>query len=128
MALCFGASGGNFRQALRIYAERHPERRHPDDKTIKRCVQRVKDGHVKRRRRRHQVPSPLEIGVLGVAILNPNTSVKHIERLHNVPRSSASRYLRYNKFHPYRITLHQELNDNDHRRRLRLCQWAPSTK
>ncbi|XP_026827661.1 uncharacterized protein LOC113562427 [Ooceraea biroi] len=123
MALCLGASGGNFLQASRIYAERYPGRRHADHKTIKRYVQRVKNGHVKRRCRRRQVPSLLEIGVLGVATLNPNTSLRQIERLHNVPRSSVSRYLRYTKFHPYHIALHQELNDNDHRRRLRFCQW-----
>lgn len=124
MAICLGASDGNFRQASRIYAQRHPGRRHPDYKTIKHCVQRLKDGHVKRHRRRRQVPSLPEIGVLGVATLNRNISLRQIERLHNVPRSSASRFLRNNKFHPYHITLHQELNDNDHRRRLRFCQWA----
>lgn len=64
------------------------------------------------------------MGVLIIAIVNPNTSFRQIERFHNIPRSSVSRYLRYNKFHSYCITLHQELNDNDYRRRLHFCQWA----
>lgn len=96
MTICLEASDGNFRQASRIYAQRHPGRRHPDYKTIKHCVQRLKDGHVKRHCRRRQVPSLPEIGVLGVATLNPNirVSLRQIERLHNVPRSSASRFLK----------------------------------
>jgi len=96
MAICLGASDDNFRQASRIYAQRHPGRRHPDYKTTKHCVQRLKDGHVKRRR--HQVLSLPKIGVLGVATLNRNISLRQIERLHNVSRSSASRFFRNNKF------------------------------
>jgi len=37
MAICLGASDDNFRQASRIYAQRHSGRRHPDYKTIKLC-------------------------------------------------------------------------------------------
>lgn len=57
MTICLGASNDNFRQTLRIYAQQHPGRKHPTDKTIKRCVQRVKNGHVKGHCRRRQVPS-----------------------------------------------------------------------
>ncbi|EZA55151.1 hypothetical protein X777_05281 [Ooceraea biroi] len=56
--------------------------------------------------------------------LNPHVSLREIERTVGIPRSTASRYLKAAKYHPYHITLNQALTENDHRERLLLCRWA----
>ncbi|EZA60790.1 hypothetical protein X777_13803 [Ooceraea biroi] len=49
--------------------------------------------------------------------LNPHVSLREIERTVGIPRSTASRYLKAAKYHPYHITLNQALTENDHRER-----------
>lgn len=53
MIMVLGASENNYRAAARLYAERFPDRRHPDDRAISRLTQRVRDGHMVRQRGRH---------------------------------------------------------------------------
>lgn len=74
MALCLGSSGCNFRE---LHELMHSGIQEEDTQIIKQFnVQRVTNGHVKWHRRRRQVLSLLEIGVLGVATLNPYTSLR----------------------------------------------------
>ncbi|EZA51149.1 hypothetical protein X777_10422 [Ooceraea biroi] len=56
--------------------------------------------------------------------LNLHVSLREIERTMGIPRSTASRYLKAAKYHPYHITLNQALTENDHRERLLFYHWA----
>ncbi|EFN86527.1 hypothetical protein EAI_08544, partial [Harpegnathos saltator] len=43
---------------------------------------------------------------------------------YGIPQSTIRRILRFEKFHPYHITLTQQLQAEDFNRRLQFCNWA----
>ncbi|KAJ8912811.1 hypothetical protein NQ315_014394 [Exocentrus adspersus] len=55
---------------------------------------------------------------------NPRISVRDISRDLGIKKSSVSKCIKQNKFHPYHFQLHQELIENDFERRIIFCQWA----
>ena len=59
--------------------------------------------------------------------LNVHVSLREIELTMGIPRSTASRYLRYARYHPYHITVIQALTEEDHRRRITFCQMGNRT-
>ncbi|KYM96684.1 hypothetical protein ALC62_12648 [Cyphomyrmex costatus] len=54
MIMVLGESHNNYRAAARLYAERFPDRRHPDHRTISTLTERARGGHMVRYRRRHE--------------------------------------------------------------------------
>ena len=54
MILVLGASQNNYRGVARLYAERYPDRRHPDDRPIRRLTQIARGRHMVRQHRRHE--------------------------------------------------------------------------
>jgi len=55
--------------------------------------------------------------------LNAYDSLRCRERDFDVSRDIIRRILKDNKFHPYRMSVHQALNYNDSRQRLAFCNW-----
>jgi len=55
--------------------------------------------------------------------LNPYDSLRRRERDSDVSRDIIWRILK-DKFHPYKVFVHQALNYNDFRQRLALCNWV----
>ncbi|KAJ8914181.1 hypothetical protein NQ315_015954 [Exocentrus adspersus] len=55
---------------------------------------------------------------------NPRISVRDISTDLGIKKSSVSKCIKQNKFHPYHFQLHQELIENDFERRIIFCQWA----
>ncbi|OXU22152.1 hypothetical protein TSAR_007700 [Trichomalopsis sarcophagae] len=46
MILILGESQNDYRGAARLYAERYPDRRYPDDRAIRRLTRRARGGHM----------------------------------------------------------------------------------
>lgn len=43
MIICYGMAGQNTKGAARLYAEQFPNRRHPTESTITRCLHRLRE-------------------------------------------------------------------------------------
>ncbi|KYN18102.1 hypothetical protein ALC57_09610 [Trachymyrmex cornetzi] len=56
--------------------------------------------------------------------INPRVSTRQIERELGIPKSTSHRILTTHNFHPYHITLTQQLTLNDFQQRLEFCRWA----
>lgn len=53
---------------------------------------------------------------------NPKTSLTQLAANHDMCKQSAFKILKNQKFHPYKVRLVQELNDDDFDRRLQFCE------
>lgn len=126
--MILGECRGNYRAAARLYRERFPGRdHHPNDRAIAFIERRERQQPVVRRRRRIMVierDDPRFLAVLAMVAINPHISLREIEDELGIPRSTAQRILQLHRFHPYHITLTQELTARDFQRRLEFCNWA----
>lgn len=55
---------------------------------------------------------------------NPNLSTREIARNCALSRCSAWKILKRHKYHPYHVSMHQELHGDDFHNRVTFCQWA----
>jgi len=69
-------------------------------------------------------PKAMVVTTFASVMLNPQISIRVIERQHGIPRSTANRILRTFKFYPYHINLTQQLGGEDFQRRVQICNWA----
>lgn len=119
-----GECHDNYRAAQRRYAERYPNARHPDRKTIKHLVRRAEQGSMIRKRRKTGTRENIVLGVRAVIAEDPHISTREIQRRHGVPKSTVNRVLKSSKFHPYHVHLTQTLEVGDYARRFNFCRWA----
>lgn len=63
-----------------------------------------------------------QVAVLGHAIMDPRLSTRQLALVSGINRRSVQRILKSNHFHPYKIKLVQELNEDDYDRRLEFCE------
>lgn len=125
--ITFGECGRNYRLTARTYAERFPYRRHPDHRQVSHIERRSRNNPLHRQRQRNRLENTNDtrlLSVLGMVHLNPNISTRQIERELGIPQSTASRLLRSVQYHPYHITLVQELSKADCVLRIQFCRWA----
>nr|CAH7721594.1 unnamed protein product [Callosobruchus chinensis] len=54
--------------------------------------------------------------------MNPTLSTRKMSEVTGISRSSIQRILKHYKWHPYKIQLLHELNEDDHDRRLQFCE------
>ncbi|CAH2003858.1 unnamed protein product [Acanthoscelides obtectus] len=64
----------------------------------------------------------IEVGVLGQVYVDPTLSTRKLETVCGVSRRTVQRILKAHSFHPYKIHLVQELNEDDFDRRLQFCE------
>lgn len=127
--LVLGECRLNYRRASRLYRERFPRRTHPNHRQIQFLEVRQR-GRVIQRQRPRRIPAhddPRVIAVLGMVAMNVHVSLRQIQRELGIPRSTAHRILKTNKFHPYHVTLTQALSPDDMLRRVEFCRWAQET-
>lgn len=125
--LVLGESHRNYRNASRLYAQRYPDRRHPGPQqiiNIERKSRVIVNRRQRQRNRNINNNDPRLLAVLGMVHLNPQISTRHIERQLGIRRSTAHRFLQSVDYHPYHITLVQELSENDRLLRVNFCRWA----
>lgn len=127
--LILGECRGNYRAAARLYQNRYPNRNHhPNHTVIARIIRRERHGPRRSRQRRRtitiDVNDPRVLVVLAMVDVNPQVSTRDIQVQSGIPRETVRRILQVHRFHPYHITLTQQLMPNDFQRRLQFCQWA----
>lgn len=118
-------TGNNYSAAERLYAERYPNSVEKTcRKTIRKLTERAQQGSLKRIRQKSGPNAEKSLVVLDAAVLNPQISIRQIERQHGISKSTANRILKINRFHPYHIHLTHQLEPRDFERRLQFCNWA----
>lgn len=115
--------------ASRVYAQRYPERRHPQTVSFQKLLERFVNsaGSVAYSTKNYNgrvVNEENEFVVLGSVQENPRVSTREISRTTGISATSVRRILKKHKYHPFHIQLHQELRQRDFAVRQEFCQWA----
>ncbi|KYM99634.1 hypothetical protein ALC62_09637, partial [Cyphomyrmex costatus] len=112
------------REAVRLYTERFPDRVHPSFSVFSNIVQTFQEtGSVdnKKRKRIKKATDDVNLtNILAAVALNPHISTRQLERESGTKVDDEVS----NKFHPFHISLHQELHGNDFQNRVQFCEWA----
>lgn len=129
MLLAVGRADENFNEAARFYMRRFPNRRHPNAKVLRRLLVRFREtGTVNYKKPIFLNPAVCNDEnknlVMQSIIENPHCSTRNIARQLNMSQTSVSRIIRKNKFHPYKMIVHQELTANDHGVRIQFAEWG----
>ncbi|KAL6254732.1 hypothetical protein P5V15_014055 [Pogonomyrmex californicus] len=98
-----GETGRNYCRAERLYRNRYPN--------LLRERRRIRKRNHKQINAEDDVNNPRVLAVLAVINLDPHISTKEL-------------ILQRHKFHPYHITLTQDVSENDMKLRRQFCRWA----
>ena len=124
MLMMLGECRKYYRNAQDLYAPRYPDRQQKSHMVFKRSADRfcrfctVKQTRVKRR---PFVNDNIAAAILASAALNPHARSKQIEKKSGISPRSVLRILHQHKFHPYRMSLHQDSYSNDFLKRVNFC-------
>lgn len=129
MVLTIGECNENCLLASRVYAQKYPDREHPDKRVFQKLLERFRaTGSVAYTKQNKTKPvadnEENEFIVLGSVAENPSTSTRKIAREIGLSQSSVCRILRKHKYHPFHIQMHQNLYGTDFQKRLDFCLWA----
>jgi hypothetical protein len=124
MIIIYGESQKNATAAADIYVQRFPNRRHPVPETFRRLETKLPQDHPshKRSRQRTTTDSNNEMAVFQAVDENPYVGEMELARQIGISKSSVGRILRANKFHPYHLTLVQQLKPTDFPNRIQ-CSY-----
>lgn len=114
--------------AEREYALRYPDRTHFSRRVFRRLSRRLREtGNV------HSMTAPTRqrpsrnedniINVLALIEADPQLSTRQVSLQLGLSKTSIHRILKDNRLHPYHLSLHQALSDNDFEQRLNYCHW-----
>lgn len=112
-------------RTAQIFNERH-ENSNVHRKYVLELVAKFREtGSVANKKRNIENPirnEAIEVGVLGQVYVDPTLSTRKLDTVCGVSRRSIQRILKAHSFHPYKIHLVQELNEDDFDRRLQFCE------
>ena len=114
----------SMKDAQDLYAALFPDRQQKSHTAFKQLADRFsRFGTVKQTRVKHQpiVNEDNAAAILDFAALNPHESSRKIEIKSGISQRSALRILHWHKFHPYRMSLHQDFYGNDFLKRVSFC-------
>ncbi|XP_023233231.1 uncharacterized protein LOC111632943 [Centruroides sculpturatus] len=120
-------NGENAHLTANLFNQRYPNK-HCNAKYILELVQKFKlTGSVANKKRTPGRELPVrneatEIEILGQVAADPTLSIRKLEAVTSISRTSICRILKTHKFHPYKINLVHQLNKNDFDRRQRFCE------
>lgn len=79
-------------------------------------------GHTRSDLRHHQyVPEEVQLNMLLELQDNPHNTTRALAADNEISQSSVVKYLKKHQWHPYKVTLVQELNEDDPDRRIEFC-------
>lgn len=128
MIYTLGESDRNCFLASRIYAQKYPDRAHPQEASFKNLKNRFEEtgdiSYKKNHRTKRTTNEDNEHVVLLSLVEDCHTSSRNISRQTDISQSSVTRIIRRNKFHGYHVQLLQELGERDFLNRFNFCVWA----
>lgn len=126
MLMVLGECKENYRDAAEMYNLRYPDLPRPSHMAFLRLKRRlIRSGSVQQKRNKSKTKTNEDnaTNILAFVRVNPHSSTRQISRESNVSKSSILRIFRNYKFHPYHISLHQCLYEDDFVNRLNFCTW-----
>lgn len=131
MLMVLGECQRNSSAAARVYAARYPDRERRSRHVFRNLAERLRrSGNVQpaSSHRNERIARPVRDNrspdVLAAVHVNPHTSIRQVARDSGVSATTVSRILKANTFHPYHMSVHQELHGTDFQSRLDFCMWA----
>lgn len=121
---------GSFSAAESLWRIRYPNRFPHSRKVFSRLSNRVKnDGilqphHNKGRKIKRRIRDVRSADIVASSIIAPHDSLRRRAIDSGINYCTIRNILKDNKFHPYRMQLHQDLNNHDIVQRLQLCNWC----
>jgi hypothetical protein len=98
----------------------------PSEKAMTNLVEKFETEYtIEDRKRTKQHPATSEANqelVLASVAEDPNISIRKQAQIVGISASSVGRILKLHKFHPYKMQVHQKLNEDDPDRRMQFCQ------
>lgn len=133
MILIYGECHRNARASKRLYVQRYPGRPAPSDKLFTKLANNLKEiGSFSKKRTvfgpRIARNEDHAADVMGRVIVDPNISIRQIAQETDISYTSIQRILKENKFHAYKIHLHQSLLPGDYERRLIFTAWIDTAR
>jgi hypothetical protein len=127
MVLVYGEAGRSLDNAVNLYASRFPDRIRSRASFYRTIKQFTADGSVRPKKRTR--PATVteennEIGVLAAVAYNPHVSTREIASESGLSQTSVCKILNRHKYHPFHMSLHQDLHGVDFENRVTFCQWA----
>lgn len=111
--------------AARVFNQNHPDN-NVSHQYVQHLIEKFRTtgsvNNIKREVNRPVRNETTEVAVLGHVHMDPTQSIRKISQSSGVSRSSVHRILKTHKFHPFKMTLVQELNEDDPDRRLQFCE------
>lgn len=121
----FFANNENANRTAQLFNLQH-QNRQVHRKYILELVQKFREtGSVANKKREMDNPvvnEASEVAILGHIVQDPTMSTRHLATVSGIRRSSIQKILKKHKFHPYKIHLVQELNEDDFDRRVQFCE------
>lgn len=129
MHFIYGTANGNSAEARRLYGEKFPNRRLPNDKTFVRLHRQLCEtgsffgprsnaGRAKSNR-----TVAVEEKILDMVADHPNTSTRAVASQIEVSPSTTWRVLKDESMHPFHVQRVQELTQRDFPRRMDFARW-----
>ncbi|EZA59713.1 hypothetical protein X777_16512 [Ooceraea biroi] len=95
MLVVFGECFGNYREAARLYRNRYPNRRHPNNTVIRRLKIRAEQGQLTRRHGKRDYNFDVRVlAVLAAVHIDPHISTRQIARQTGIPQRTIVRIFR----------------------------------
>ena len=124
--MVLGECRNHYKNAQDLYAIHYSDRQPKSHMAFKRLADRFcRFGTVKQTRVKHRpiVNENNAAAVLAFAALNPLASSRQLEKKSGISQRPVLRILHQHKFHPYCMSLHQDLYGNDFLKRVNFCIW-----
>ena len=124
--MVLGECRNHYRNAQDLYAACYPDSQQKSHMAFKRLADRFcRFGTVKQTRVKRWpiVNENNAAAILAFAALNPHASSRQMEKKSGISQRSVLRILHQHKFHPYRISFHQDLYGNDFLKHVNFCNW-----
>lgn len=113
--------------AVQLFNQQHPNN-NVDRRYVLELVRKFRQtGAVTNKKRDNERPvrnEAVEVAVLGHVAVDPTLSTRQLAAVSGVSRTTIQRILKQHKFHPYKIILSHELNEDDFDRRSQFCELA----
>lgn len=127
MVYIYGESGRNFDDAVALYAQRFPGQVRSRSSFVRVIKQFTAEGSVNQKKRTRAATvcgENNQVSVAAAVAHNPHASTREISRQSGISHMSVWKMLKLHKFHPYHVSMHQELHGDDFQNRLTFCHWA----
>ena len=120
-------NGDNAHLTANLFNQHHPDK-NCKAKYVLELIQKFQlTGSVANKKRDPERVRPVrneafEIEILGQVAVEPTASTRKLQTVTNISRTSIRRILKHHKFHPYKIHLVHQLNEDDFDRRQEFCE------